>query len=568
MSGGGKPGLHQRPSGNQQQGKGKQQQQQQGSAMLPPKMPKKRQSGKRPASLPVLIGCGLCALVVVLGFQWYMTALPEPGATLTRPPKKAAKVKRDIFGVPETKRELKANPKKRESLEWTTLPRDYDGCLEQQQELMTIPVPWPGFHAICIDSVSASSLGVALHNRSGDATRSVESGTRLLHVAAEAEDDLVGSLVGRLREELLHLEFQRVDPMVSTSDYDFPPNPWRIFTQVGNPVESGADLQDLGRGAMLYLYTGGQFIWPGVRIGHVTRVPIPVTDGSPGGHKVVEMTTASLRPLVLVLSDFLTEEECSFIRGYAMSRMQPSGLAMMDSSGSAVDVRTSTQTFMERSGSPQIRALEERAHNLTRLPYELGENIQVVRYMPGQKYGAHRDFFNPNDYRKQPQMLSSVEYGGRNRLATVFWYLATIKKGGGGETFFPRALNAEGREYNPWNGDHEDCYRGTYVQPVRGNAVLFYSMVPDGRLDERSLHGGCKPKGDGIEKWGANQWIWNHPNRHRGTFPRRGAKPVPRKPGARPGCEDSDENCAAWAESGECEKNAQYMKQACCASCG
>jgi hypothetical protein len=104
--------------------------------------------------------------------------------------------------------------------------------------------------------------------------------------------------------------------------------------------------------------------------------------------------------------------------------MQPSGLAMMDSSGSAVDVRTSTQTFMERDGSPQIRALEERAHNLTRLPYELGENIQVhpnpnrnpnhnpnpnpnpnqvVRYMPGQKYGAHRDFFNPNDYRKQPQ---------------------------------------------------------------------------------------------------------------------------------------------------------------------
>ena len=74
--------------------------------------------------------------------------------------------------------------------------------------------------------------------------------------------------------------------MVSTSDYEFPPNPWRLFTAVGNPVESGADLRDLGRGAMLYLYTGGQFIWPGVRIGHKTRVPIPVTDGSPGGHKV------------------------------------------------------------------------------------------------------------------------------------------------------------------------------------------------------------------------------------------------------------------------------------------
>ena len=211
MSGGGKSGLHHRP-GKQQQGNGKQQQQQQ--SMLPPKMPKKRQSGKRSTSLPVLVGCGLCALVVVLGLQWYMTALPEPaGATLTRPPKKQkpAKVKRDIFGVPESKPELESDPKKRESLEWTTLPRDYDGCLEQQQELMTIPVPWPGFHAMCIESVSTAGLAVTLHNRSGDATRSVESGTRLLHVAAETESELVDALVGRLKDELLHLEFQRVD---------------------------------------------------------------------------------------------------------------------------------------------------------------------------------------------------------------------------------------------------------------------------------------------------------------------------------------------------------------------
>ena len=128
-----------------------------------------------------------------------------------REKQKPAKVKRDIFGVPESKPELESDPKKRESLEWTTLPRDYDGCLEQQQELMTIPVPWPGFHAICIDSVSTAGLAVTLHNRSGDATRSVESGTRQLHVATETESDLVDALVGRLKDELLHLEFQRVD---------------------------------------------------------------------------------------------------------------------------------------------------------------------------------------------------------------------------------------------------------------------------------------------------------------------------------------------------------------------
>lgn len=260
---------------------------------------------------------------------------------------------------------------------------------------------------------------------------------------------------------------------------------------------------------------------------------------------------------------FLTPEECTFIKKYAEKRMVPSGLATMDGTVSEEDVRTSTQTFMERGGNAQILALEERAHNLTRLPYALGENIQVVRYVEGQKYGAHRDFFNPNDYHRQPQQLRSVEYGGRNRMATVFWYLQTVTEGG--ETFFPRALNEQGREYHPWNHDHDDCYRGMTVKPVQGNAVLFYSIVPDGRLDERSLHGGCKPRGHDVEKWGANQWIWNHPMRNYGKYPMRSEKRRLRGNGR---CSDSAENCPAWAAGGECQSNPDYMNANCAFSCG
>jgi len=527
---------------------------------------KPKGKGKKSSNLAVLMGGGICALVFVMAVQWYLTELPEPlagGAELTRPPKptkaKPAKAK---------KPDAKKSANKRDSLEWSRLSRDLPSCMEQQEELMTMPVYWPGFHAMCIDSVSESGIAAHLHNTSG---RHGSSGTRLFEAPAEDGSDVIGTLLSALQDELGPHEYRDgVDRMVSTSDYEFPPNPWKFFTAVGNPVETDEDLRELGRGAMLYLYTGGQFIWPGVRIGHKTHVPVPVMnhDGS-AGEKIVELTTVSLRPTALVLSNFLSDDECAFIKQYARSRMQPSGLAMMDSSGDSRDVRTSTQTFMERNGSPQIRALEERAHNLTRLPYDLGENIQVVRYEEGQKYGAHRDFFNPNDYHRQPHMLSSVEYGARNRLATVFWYLETVGEGNAGETFFPRALNAEGKEYTPWNGDHEDCYRGIVVPPVQGNAVLFYSMVPDGRLDERSLHGGCKPKG-GAEKWGANQWIWNHPKRHRGTYPRRGAKrpAQPLKTGSKPGCEDRDGNCAAWAESGECDRNPEYMGEMCAASCG
>jgi len=546
--------------------------------------------GKRTSLGTIGIIVAGVGIVYVLGTLWFagnsrFSAPLAPSKRRTsenperkKPPERSKPDrKRDILGVPLEAEVSETSPEataaKHGSIEWKTLPRSLPDCIKSQAELMTVPVKWPGFHALCIDAIGEAHVSVLVHRKSGQPGAGEDEESRAMRVEGSRFPGdrprpamLVGALLEQLKLELEPHEFQPVDAMVSTSLYDFPPNPWALFTQVGSPIDADDDLRSLGVGGAVYLYTGGQFIWPGVRLGHKTRVPIPVTDGSSAdGYKVVEMTTKSLRPLVFVLSDFLTEAECTFIKKYASSRMVPSGLAMMDSSGDSRDVRTSTQTFMERNGSPQIRALEERAHNLTRLPYDLGENIQVVRYTVGQKYGAHRDFFNPNDYHKQPQMLRSVEYGARNRLATVFWYLADVDEGG--ETFFPRALNEEGREYHPWNGDHEDCYRGLYVPPVRGNAVLFYSMVPDGRLDERSLHGGCKPRGTTTEKWGANQWIWNHPRRNHGTYPRKGAASSKRRAAATPGCADEDDNCAAWAASGECSKNAGFMEASCKLSC-
>jgi hypothetical protein len=104
-----------------------------------------------------------------------------------------------------------------------------------------------------------------------------------------------------------------------------------------------------------------------------------------------------------------------------------------------------------------------------------------------------------------PQMLDMVDCGARNRLSTLFWYLNTVPEGG--ETYFPRALNASGVEYNRWNYNYADCYLGLAVKPRQGSGVLFYSMLPNSELDERSLHGGCPPRGESKSKWGANQVI-------------------------------------------------------------
>ncbi len=51
-----------------------------------------------------------------------------------------------------------------------------------------------------------------------------------------------------------------------------------------------------------------------------------------------------------------------------------------------------------------------------------------------------------------------------------------------------------------------DCAkRGLAVKAVKGNALLFYSIKPDGNTDNKSLHGSCPTlKGS---KWSATKWI-------------------------------------------------------------
>jgi prolyl 4-hydroxylase len=90
---------------------------------------------------------------------------------------------------------------------------------------------------------------------------------------------------------------------------------------------------------------------------------------------------------------------------------------------------------------------------------------------------------------------------GNNRILTFFIYLNDVPSGG--ETVFPRV-----------DGNYVDnaCTNpnGFKVKPKKGSAVLFYSMLPDGNLDNDSLHGGC-PVIEG-EKYAANVWFWD---RHR-----------------------------------------------------
>ncbi|XP_020091361.1 probable prolyl 4-hydroxylase 7 [Ananas comosus] len=119
-------------------------------------------------------------------------------------------------------------------------------------------------------------------------------------------------------------------------------------------------------------------------------------------------------------------------------------------------------------------------------------------------------------------------------------YLANVAQGG--ETVFTKAAANRQRK-----GDSLAfcASTGFSVKPKKGDAVLFFSLHPNGTLDGSSMHGSC-PVIAG-EKWTATKWIHLTPFSFLSSS-RRSKE-----------CEDENESCARWAAKGECEKNPEYM---------
>ncbi|PNH01678.1 Prolyl 4-hydroxylase subunit alpha-1 [Tetrabaena socialis] len=143
---------------------------------------------------------------------------------------------------------------------------------------------------------------------------------------------------------------------------------------------------------------------------------------------------------------------------------------------------------------------------------------------------------------------------GGNRYATVLMYLVDTEEGG--ETVFPNVA-APGGE----NAGFSECARyHLAARPRKGTAILFHSIKPTGELERKSLHTAC-PVIKGT-KWSAAKWI------HVGHYAMGSERPelIEQHPQPKvkaqdlpPGCEDSDDMCPDWAESGECERNLSFM---------
>eukprot|EP00892_Ulva_mutabilis_P009230 jgi/Ulvmu1/667/UM010_0038.1 len=266
-----------------------------------------------------------------------------------------------------------------------------------------------------------------------------------------------------------------------------------------------------------------------------------------------EMLQLAWSPRLYLLKGFLTGNECDHLISLAQPFMARSEVAD-DETGESFDseVRTSTGMFLDTAQDDTVAAIEKRVAQVTMIPEENQEAMQILHYHSGQEYQPHHDFFGDS---------YNVGKGtGGQRAATVLMYLTTPEEGG--ETVFPEAeRSVEGLEWS-------ECARqGLAVKAVRGDAVMFFSLRPDGSEDDASLHGSCATtRGD---KWSATKWIrigeigaWEEEEEEEGQ-PDKGQSAEQ----SDPACVDRDRDCQEWADTGECQSNMPYMRSYCPKAC-
>lgn len=197
---------------------------------------------------------------------------------------------------------------------------------------------------------------------------------------------------------------------------------------------------------------------------------------------------------------FLGPEECKLaIRevGDKWSKSEVMNLNCKDKgSQSKVDeaVRTSSTYLTQDKGI--FAKIKKRAAAYLNVDADRIENLQVVRYLAGQKFEPHVDYFDvPNrpgvrKHGNEPfkpvyseEMVHEIVAQGGQRVCTMFVYLNDSD----GVTRFPRL--------------------GASYEPKEGDALLFSSFDRKGRLNPNTTHEGCAPTEQGSPKYGLNIWV-------------------------------------------------------------
>ena len=175
--------------------------------------------------------------------------------------------------------------------------------------------------------------------------------------------------------------------------------------------------------------------------------------------------------------NILTNIECDEIISLATPLIRPSTVIGENSMDELDDRRTSHNTFLPRSHKI-VQDIYNKLSKIIGINSDHFEQLQVVRYEPGQQYKPHWDACW-----EEHKCGEFIKMGGQ-RYATFLLYLNDDFEDG--ETYFP--------------------LRNKKIKPEKGKAALFFNLEEDNKTKlENSYHGGLPPTTG--TKWLCNVWI-------------------------------------------------------------
>lgn len=176
----------------------------------------------------------------------------------------------------------------------------------------------------------------------------------------------------------------------------------------------------------------------------------------------------------IIMDNLLTREKCQEIMEYCEDKLFESEVV----GGKHKDIRNSQQYWIPKT-HPLIKPLFEQLSSTFNIPYDHAEDLQVVRYRPGQYYNEHHDSCCDNN----DKCYEFVKRGGQ-RMLTVLIYLNNDFEEGA--TYFPNLQ--------------------LQLKASPGSAIVFHPLaINSNKCHPLALHAGLPVKSG--EKWVANIWF-------------------------------------------------------------
>lgn len=162
---------------------------------------------------------------------------------------------------------------------------------------------------------------------------------------------------------------------------------------------------------------------------------------------------------LFAVGDFLSPAECSRLCAMIDAVARPSALHELDY---ASGFRTSYSGDLDPR-DPGVAGISRRIDALLGVEADIGEPIQGQRYLPGQQFKPHNDWF----YTSEGYWPQEETRGGQ-RSWTAMAYLNAVEAGGA--TAF--------------------THLGIQIEPRPGALLLWNNALRDGRPNEATLHAG------------------------------------------------------------------------------